>query len=53
MVLDECPKLTNNRDKLKSAIDISTNWAKRCKIEFGNNKKKHYLELYKEVYIKI
>ena len=40
MVLDECPKLTNNRDKLKSAIEISTKWAKRCKIEFGNNKKK-------------
>ena len=39
MVLDECPKLTNNRDKLKSAIEISTKWAKRCKIEFGNNKK--------------
>jgi len=40
MVLDECPRLTNNRDKLKNAIDISTYWAKRCKIEFGNNKKK-------------
>ena len=40
MVLDECPKLTNNRDKLNSAIEISTKWAKRCKIEFGNNKKK-------------
>ena len=40
MVLDECPKLTSNRDILKKAIDISTNWAKRSKIEFGNNKKK-------------
>ena len=40
MVLDECPKLTNEREKLISAIDISTNWAKRCKIEFGINKKK-------------
>ena len=40
MVLDECPKLTNEKEKLISAIDISTNWAKRCKIEFGNNKKK-------------
>ena len=40
MVLDECPKLTNDRDKLKKAIDVSTNWAKRSKIEFGNNKKK-------------
>ena len=40
MVLDECPKLTTNREILKKAIDISTNWAKRSKIEFGNNKKK-------------
>jgi len=40
MVLDECPKLTNEKDKLISAINISTNWAKRCKIEFGKNKKK-------------
>ena len=40
MVLDECPILTNEKEKLISAIEISTNWAKRCKIEFGNNKKK-------------
>jgi len=40
MVLDECPKLTTDRDKLSNAISTSTNWAKRCKIEFGNNKKK-------------
>ena len=40
MVLDECPKLTSEKEKLISAIEISTNWAKRCKTEFGNNKKK-------------
>ena len=40
MVLDECPNLTNQEEKLVSAIDISTEWAKRCKIEFGKNKKK-------------
>ena len=40
MVLDECPKLTRDKKILKSAIDTSTSWAKRCKIEFGNNKKK-------------
>ena len=40
MVLDECPSLTDNRDILINAINISTHWAKRCKIEFGNNKKK-------------
>ncbi|MDC0449889.1 tRNA guanosine(34) transglycosylase Tgt [Pelagibacteraceae bacterium] len=40
MVLDECPRLTNEKEKLTSAIEVSTNWAKRCKVEFGNNKKK-------------
>ena len=40
MVLDECPKLTTDKDKLISAIEISTSWAKRCKIEFGNDKTK-------------
>jgi queuine tRNA-ribosyltransferase len=40
MVLDECPRLTNDKDKLISAINISTSWAKRCKTEFGNNKEK-------------
>ena len=40
MVLDECPKLTTNKKILSEAIEVSTNWAKRSKIEFGNNKKK-------------
>ncbi len=40
MVLDECPKLTNNKKILSKAIDVSTNWAKRCKIEFGQDKTK-------------
>jgi queuine tRNA-ribosyltransferase len=40
MVLDECPALTNNREKLISAIQISTKWAKRCKVEFGKDNKK-------------
>ena len=40
MVLDECPSLTNEKEKLIRAIDVSYNWAKRCKIEFGINKKK-------------
>jgi queuine tRNA-ribosyltransferase len=40
MVLDECPILTKDKKKISSAIDISTHWAERCKIEFGNNKKK-------------
>ena len=40
MVLDECPNLTKDKEKLISAIDISTSWAKRCKVEFGNDKTK-------------
>ena len=40
MVLDECPKLTNDKKVLSSAIDISTHWAKRCKVEFGQDKSK-------------
>ena len=40
MVLDECPKLTKDRKTLSKAIDVSTNWAKRSKIEFGNDQSK-------------
>ncbi len=40
MVLDECPKLTNDKKILSRAINTSTNWAERCKIEFGHNKSK-------------
>ena len=38
MVLDECPKLTSDKKVLSKAIDVSTNWAQRSKVEFGNNK---------------
>ena len=40
MVLDECPKLTKDKKILSKAINVSTEWAKRSKIEFGNNKSK-------------
>jgi len=40
MVLDECPRSTTDLEKLKNAINISTLWAKRCKIEFGKNDQK-------------
>ena len=40
MVLDECPKLTHDKKILSKAINVSTNWAKRSKIEFGNDKSK-------------
>jgi len=40
MVLDECPKLTNDKKKLIKSIKLSTNWAERSKNEFGNNPRK-------------
>ena len=40
MVLDECPKLTKDKKILSNAINVSTNWAERSKIEFGNEKSK-------------
>jgi queuine tRNA-ribosyltransferase len=40
MVLDECPKMTLDKKILSAAIDVSTNWARRSKTEFGNNKSK-------------
>jgi queuine tRNA-ribosyltransferase len=40
MVLDECPKLTNNKNKISQSLKLSHNWAKRSKIEFGVDPKK-------------
>ncbi len=40
MVLDECPKLTKDKKIISNAINVSTHWAERCKIEFGRNKSK-------------
>ncbi len=40
MVLDECPKLTNDKKVLSKAINVSTDWAARCKVEFGSDKTK-------------
>ena len=40
MVLDECPILTKNKKKIHESINLSNDWAKRSKIEFGYNPKK-------------
>ena len=40
MVLDECPKLTQDKKILSNAIKVSTEWAKRSKIEFGKDSSK-------------
>ena len=40
MVLDECPKLTKDKNILTKSLKLSHNWAKRSKSEFGDNPKK-------------
>ena len=40
MVLDECPKLSNDKKKISKSLKLSINWAKRSKNEFGHNPKK-------------
>jgi len=40
MVLDECPKLTNDKKKISESVKLSISWAERSKKEFGNNPSK-------------
>ena len=40
MVMDECPKKTNDYNKIKKSMDISTYWASRSKKAFGKNTEK-------------
>ena len=40
MVLDECPKLSNDKKKIHESLLLSNNWAERSKLEFGINPKK-------------
>ncbi len=40
MVLDECPKLSNDKNKINQSLKLSQHWAERSKKEFGNNPKK-------------
>ena len=39
MVLDECPKLTNDKNKIRESLKLSHIWAERSKDEFGNSNK--------------
>ena len=36
IIMDECPKKTNNYDTIKKSMDLSTYWSKRSKDEFGS-----------------
>ncbi len=37
MIMDECPKKTNDYNVIKKSMDISLYWAERSKAAFGNN----------------
>ncbi len=37
MVMDECPKKTDDFEKIKKSMDLSMYWAKRSKNAFGDN----------------
>ena len=38
--MDECPKNTKDKNKIKASLDLSMYWAKRSKDAFGKNKNK-------------
>ena len=40
MVLDECPRLTNDKNKISQSLKLSIRWAERSKDKFNNNPKK-------------
>ena len=37
MIMDECPKKTNDYELIKKSMDLSIYWAERSKKAFGNN----------------
>jgi queuine tRNA-ribosyltransferase len=40
MVLDECPKLVNDKKKISESLNLTQHWAERSKVAFGPNPKK-------------
>ncbi len=40
MIMDECPKKTDNYDVIKDSMNLSLYWAERSKIAFGKNSHK-------------
>ena len=40
MIMDECPKKSNDYNLIRKSMDLSINWAKRSKITFGKNPQK-------------
>lgn len=41
MQLDECPPLPSPRDEIKKAVELSLDWASRCKRAFGQREKQN------------
>jgi len=37
MIMDECPKKTNDYDVIKKSMNLSLHWAERSKVAFSNN----------------
>ena len=37
MIMDECPKKTNDYDVIQKSMDLSLYWAERSKLAFGSN----------------
>ena len=37
MIMDECPKKTNDYNLIKKSMDLSLYWAERSKVAFGSN----------------
>jgi queuine tRNA-ribosyltransferase len=40
MVMDECPKISKDKEQIKKSMNLSMHWAKRSKEAFGNNPQK-------------
>ena len=40
MIFDECPEYTSDKSRVKKSVDLSIEWAKRSKKEFGINPEK-------------
>ncbi len=40
MIMDECPKKTDNYDLIKKSMNLSLYWAERSKLAFGKNPQK-------------
>ena len=53
MVLDECPKISNDRNIIEKSTDLSLEWALRSKMHLDQILIKDFLVLCKEAYIKI